>query len=179
MKNEILKYVKANFYDYVFFVDSDLVMHPETLKYLLAADRDIISELFWTQWAPENPAQPNAWMLDSYTMYEDSLEVWRDPGVYRVGMTGACILIKRKVLDAGVNFDTIENLSFSPWEDRAFCVRAAVAGFAIYTDTHVEPIHLYRHSQYHKYMAEGGYETKFGEKKVDITSHSKGENDHG
>ena len=42
-------------------------------------------------------------------------------GLYQVGMTGACVLISKPVLEAKVNYDHIYNVSF--WgEDRAFCI---------------------------------------------------------
>jgi hypothetical protein len=69
-------------------------------------------------------------------------------------MTGACTLIKRKVLEAGVNWNPVNNVSFSKWEDRAFCIRAAVHGFEIWLDSHYPARHLYRDSEVEKYLAE-------------------------
>ena len=87
---------------------------------------------------------PNAWCQDQYTYhnYGDILQMYV-PGIYRIGMVGACTLIKKKVLEK-VNFDIISNVSFSIWEDRAFCIRAAVHGFGIYLDTQYPAKHLYR-----------------------------------
>ena len=88
---------------------------------------------------------PNAWQADFYAFKtEREWEQWREEGLYRVGMTGACILIKNKVLKSGVNYTPIPNVSHSIWEDRAFCIRAAVHGFEIWLDTTCPPVHLYR-----------------------------------
>ena len=152
MKNSIIEYFLQHDYDYLFFVDSDLVLHPMTLLQLYQADKDIIAEVFWTKWEPDAPERPNAWDYNTYSFrHERRIEEWKTPGIYAVGMTGACTLIKRKVLEAGVNFDRIYNLDF--WgEDRSFCIRAAVHGFGIWLDTHFPPVHLYRESEYQKFM---------------------------
>jgi len=154
MKNAIIQKFLEWDYDYLFLIDSDLVLHPMTLMQLYQADRDIIAECYWTKWEPDAPELPNAWDFNTYEFYSDrNIEGWKNPGIYPVGMTGACTLIKRKVLEAGVNFDGIYNLNM--WgEDRHFCARAAVHGFGIWLDTHYPPVHLYRESEYRRYMAE-------------------------
>ena len=132
-------------YDYLFSVDTDLVLHPDTLMELLAAGKDIVSELFWTNgWC-------NAWMYDQSAGMDPH---WVTPGLYQVGMTGACILISRRVLEAGVDYSAIPNIRKCLWgEDRHFCIRAACAGFAMWTDSHCPPEHLYTEKAYHNFIA--------------------------
>lgn len=142
---------------HLFLVDSDLVLHPKTLRQLVAANMPIIAEVYWTRWNPGLPPQPNAWDLDFYTFIVDKQgdepgAKYRVPGLYKVGGTGACILIRRDVLEAGIRYEPIDNVSWSQWEDRAFCVRAAVHGFGIWLDTHYPATHLYRESEYEAYM---------------------------
>lgn len=150
-------------YDYVFFVDSDLVLHPQTLNHLLWVNRDIVSEVFWTKWRPDSPELPQVWLKDQYSLFDahpneklDQHEIQRRavqfvsyltvPGLYQVGGLGACTLIKRKVLEAGVRFRSIDNISLSG-EDRFFCVRARAMGFGLYADTTYPPLHLYREEE--------------------------------
>lgn len=130
-------------YDYLFSVDTDIVLHPETLLRLLEADKDIISELFWTNgWC-------NAWMYDQSSGMKSE---WVRPGLYQVGMTGACTLIKREVLFEGVDFTPIPNIRKALWgEDRWFCIRAAVLGFEMWIDTHCPPWHLYSEKEYQNF----------------------------
>lgn len=145
MKNFLLKKVLVENYDYFFLVDSDLILKPETLHRLFSRQKDIIAEVFWTKWQQNEEEMPNAWIADHYTFlkHRQYLE-WRAAGVYEVGMTGACILIHRNVLESGVDYTPIKNVSFSNWEDRAFCIRAAVHGYDIFLDTTCPPEHLYR-----------------------------------
>jgi hypothetical protein len=145
MKNALLRYVTDNKYDYFFLVDSDLILQPQTLKQLLSREVPIVAEVFWTKWTPDTDEQPNAWMFDYYGFHFDrQYEEFRKHDFFRVGMSGACILIKRNVIDSGVNYSPIHNVSYSLWEDRAFCIRAAVHGWYIYLDTTCPPEHLYR-----------------------------------
>ncbi len=127
--------------DFLFLVDSDLVLHPKTLRVLLAARHDIVAEVFWTRWDPEAPPQPQVWLTDTYDLHyrlspgervsgdvahrraERFLAGLRRPGLYQVGGLGACTLISRRALRAGVRFEDLYNLSFQG-EDRHFCVRA-------------------------------------------------------
>ena len=145
MKNGIFKFAQDLNFDYVFIVDSDLILQPETLVNLLNADKDIVSEIFWTRWKPNEPEMPNAWDYDHYSFFEGTLEKYKQKGLYECGGTGACILIKKSVIDRGVNFSPVTNISF--WgEDRAFQIRSKVAGFNLYVDTNSPCFHIYRDS---------------------------------
>lgn len=159
-KDIIIKYAKDNYYDYLFFIDSDLVLHKDTLSHLILTGKDIISEVFWTKWTRNAYFAPQVWLSDTYTQFErkrdeslDYLEIsrrkkhfidkLREPGVYEVGGLGACTLISSHALHKGVSFKEIDNLSF--WgEDRHFCIRAKSLGLKLYVDTHYPAYHIYR-----------------------------------
>ncbi|OME94851.1 MULTISPECIES: glycosyltransferase [Paenibacillus] len=161
-KNTMIRHAIDEQYDFLFLVDSDLLLHPETVEQLVASGRDIVSEVFWTSWQPDSAPQPQVWLRDEYTQWEqqrgedlskEEIAVRYDqfitqlkvPGVYEVGGLGACTLISRHAMVAGVNFKPIKNLSF--WgEDRHFCVRAAAIGFPLYVDTFFPAYHIYRES---------------------------------
>lgn len=160
LKNELLKRTVEGGYGYFMLVDSDLILHPKTLVSLLEADKKIVAEVFWTKWQLDSEPLPNAWDLDQATSYAGNYDLWKQSGVYRVGGTGACILIHRSVIEAGVNYNPLYNLSFRG-EDRGFCIRAVARDYEIYLDTHYPAIHLYRDSEYQKYVENGGYEAAF------------------
>ena len=132
-------------YDYLLSVDTDLVLEPHTLQQLLEDQKDIVAGLFWTNgWS-------NAWMYDQAAGYDPE---WSKPGLYKVGMSGALILISRKVLEAGVDYTPIPVIRKALFgEDRHFCIRAVCAGFQIWGDSHCLPVHLYKEPDYRKYMA--------------------------
>lgn len=144
-RNMTIRYALDGGYDYLLSVDTDLVLEPHTLEYLLKADKDCVAGLFWTNgWS-------NAWLYDQCGGYDPE---WSKPGLYQVGGTGALFLIKRRVLEAGVNYTPIPNLRKAVFgEDRHFCIRAVCNGFEIWGDSHCLPVHLYKEPDYRNYMA--------------------------
>ncbi len=159
-KNSIINYAIENNYDYLFFVDSDLVLHPNLIEHLKTANKDIISEIFWSQWHNHRPFEPNVWLFDEYDLVpkrlgeklnEKEMEIrqikflnqLRIPGLYEVGGLGACTLISSVALVKGVNFEPIKNLTIHG-EDRFFCIRAAVLGVDLFVDTYYPAYHIYR-----------------------------------
>lgn len=128
-----------------FLIDSDVLVHPQVLNHLVGQDKDIITQVFWTDWQDNGDQWPNVWSRDHYTFDPGVSEMLQYQGVYPIGMLGACTLIKRAVWEAGVGFHKVPNLSL--WgEDRHFCVRAACAGFGLYCSTVLPALHLYRDS---------------------------------
>lgn len=169
MKDELIRQALKMNVDYLFLVDSDLILHPRTLRQLLAAKKDIVSNIFWTQWQKDAPEAPQVWLRDMYTQHhqqrgeyldpeeiklrrEAFFETLRTPGVHEVGGLGACTLISRQAMKAGVKFAEIPNLSF-PGEDRHFCIRARALGFPLFVDTHYPALHLYHRADLDKVAA--------------------------
>lgn len=159
-KDKIIELALSGGYDGLFLVDSDLVLHPLTLRQLVNSGKDIVSEVFWTRWRPDQPELPQVWQFDQYNLHplrrgvqltqaevqlgiQQFIARLRQPGLYQVGGLGACTLITRRALCAGVSFREIPNVSF--WgEDRHFCIRAAALGFSLWVDTHLPVYHIYR-----------------------------------
>ncbi|HRD56065.1 MAG TPA: glycosyltransferase [Parachlamydiaceae bacterium] len=159
-KDDIIDYAVENNYDYLFLIDSDIVLHPNTIGHLKNQNKDILSNIFWTAWSLGCMEQPQVWLFDEYTQHqvipglkptddEIKAQVYefyaklRVPGVYEVGGLGACTLISKHALQKGVNFKKISNLTF--WgEDRHFCIRATALGLQLFVDTHYPSYHIYR-----------------------------------
>lgn len=162
-KNYIISKAQEQNYDYLFLVDSDIILHPHTLKHLISTQKDIISEIFWTKWKPDVRPLPQVWVNDHYNLFHryrneelsqeevqsrinGFLHCLQIPGIYEVGGLGACTLISQNALQSGISFKEIRNLSF--WgEDRHFCIRAAALGFKLFVDTFYPAYHIYRESE--------------------------------
>ncbi|MDV4151961.1 glycosyltransferase [Clostridium sp. AL.422] len=159
-KNFMLTKAINEDFDYLFLVDSDLVLHENTLKRLISLNKEIVSTVFWTRWHPNYEEEPQVWLKDNYTLYDTSynesissdeaerrkkefINTLRKPGTYKVGGLGACTLISKEAIRKGVNFNEIYNISFGG-EDRHFCIRAAVLGIQLYVDTYYPAYHIYR-----------------------------------
>jgi hypothetical protein len=134
-RNRFLQMALDGGYDYLFMVDSDLVLHPQTLVHLVGLGKDIVSEVFWTAWNPNEPLMPQVWISGQYTITPEFVETLKEPGVYRVGGLGACTLISRKAIEAGVSYSEVPGLDLFG-EDRHFCTRASALGLELWADTH-------------------------------------------
>jgi cellulose synthase/poly-beta-1,6-N-acetylglucosamine synthase-like glycosyltransferase len=158
-KERMIDCARVQGYDYLFLVDSDIVLHPDTIDTLMNAKKEIISNIFWTRWLAWDIVRPQVWLSSIFDCYaasegetlspEERGRRWlrymtqlKEPGVYEVGGLGACTLVAREALLKGVSFKRLKNLSFRG-EDRHFCVRAAALGIPLYVDTHLPACHLY------------------------------------
>lgn len=160
-KDSIIEYAVENKFDYLFFVDSDIVVDKRSIHQLASRNVDIISNVFWTQWQPNWELEPQCFWMPALNVQsvkpfappisrEESRQLQRNffakmriPGMYKVDGLGACTLISWDALAKGVRFKEIPNLSLLG-EDRHFCVRAGALGYTLYFDTVYPVYHIYR-----------------------------------
>lgn len=71
-KNMIIEHAIKEQYDYLFLIDSDLLLYPQTINQLISANKDITSNIFWTKWQPDAEERPQVWLYDEYTQWEIS-----------------------------------------------------------------------------------------------------------
>lgn len=159
-KDDIIKYARENGMDYLFLVDSDIVLNPQTIKHLASRNVDIVSEVFWTSWTEGARLAPQVWLQDDNHCYIkdwgkveapeeikqselDFINMVKIPGIYKVGGLGACTLISKNAISKDISFSTIDNLSYLG-EDRHFCIRARALGLELYVDTVYPAYHIYR-----------------------------------
>ena len=157
-KDEMIKYCIDHKFDYLFLIDSDIIINDHTIPHLLTRNVEIVSNVFWAKFHSDRSAVPQCfWIPDPYKQYKafnvelsfqeanqkrlDMYTTARVPGLYKVDGLGACTLIKRSALEKGVCFKKIPNLSI-PGEDRDFCIRAGVLGIDLYLDTVYPVFHV-------------------------------------
>lgn len=161
-KNSILSVARESAYDYLLLIDSDILMHPQTVKKLISDKKEIVATLVWTKWQKNSYALPQVWLKNNGSFYDyrinemrciediresthKFLEELNIPGVYSVGGLGACTLLSREALKQPIGFQPIYNTSFES-EDSSFCVRAAALGIPLFVDTYYPAYHIYRPS---------------------------------
>lgn len=131
----------AQQYDYLFAVDSDITFAPDTLKKLLAADKDVISGLYIQR-------KPGQHILEIYRAgrnvpYNDI----KYSGIVEIDGCGfGCVLVKSQVFKVigypqfvyRSAIDHADTLS----EDVYFCMKAKDKGFRIFADTSILCEHI-------------------------------------
>lgn len=154
-KQRLLDYARTEGYDGIFFVDSDLVLGPDTLASLLASEKELVSAVFWTRWQPDSPELPQVWMRHPYELsgkgvtQEELLAELQCKSLVEVGGLGACTLFRSSVFDRVAWFPLVPGLPMhGMWqgEDRHFCVRAARNHVPLWADAWPEIFHIYRPS---------------------------------
>lgn len=158
LKDQMIKKARDEGYDYLFLVDSDLVLHPKTIEQLISAKKDIVSNIFWTN--SGIGLIPQVWLYDADTQYEvahvkENSDAERErcrqeffsqlkiPGTYEVGGLGACTLISKNALKKDISFRRVNNVTFDG-EDRHFCLRAIALEIPLFVDTHYPAYHIVR-----------------------------------
>lgn len=155
-------------FDYLFMVDDDNPIPPDTLVKMLEDDKDIVT-------APILARNPVAGGHPLCSFYSSAIETsagalrlykpiekFKDEGpLHKVDATGTgCVLIKRSVLEAlntkykdyvfefgDIRFDEVEHEGKkydrrTMSEDCEFSERAVDAGFEIWLDERIRPFHI-------------------------------------
>lgn len=159
IKNGLLKECLTGQYDFLWLVDSDLILDKTTLASMLAAQKHVVAAVYWTRWNtdPKICAGPQVWLKPVYQLglphYPES-EFRRVLGVERklerVGGLGACTLIARQVIEKGINFSKPPDFpSGGLWdgEDRHFCEWARRMHVELWADAWPDIMHLYHPQQ--------------------------------
>ena len=154
--------------DALWFCDADVICDTTTLKSLLAAPGPITTAVYWTRWSARAIetqrvyAAPQVWLKHPYGLEGAGLaeHEFRDRlarrQLVKVAGYGACTLLTRRALDAGVSFAPVAGVpqqGLMAGEDRQFCIRAQ----ALHLDGWAEPwpdiFHIYHPSDLAKVPA--------------------------
>lgn len=162
LRNGMIQAVRPMQWDFLLTIDSDIILHPDSLPEMLLEQKSIISPLHWTN--IRKGYHPNVWLYDIWDfayreyfgehvsrvkkIYRMNLffEKLAVPGVYQVGGACGCCCISRDCIEKGLDYSVIPSTTIIS-EDYNFCLRASVLGLDIYVDTRHPAFHLYEPEQ--------------------------------
>lgn len=132
-------------FQYLFFLDDDVVAPPDAIQTLMSSNLDIVSGLYYRRAMPIHPVA----LIDTPNGPQPLQNLI---GIQKVDFVGAgCLLIKRHVLE---KMAAVNGKNWFEWtldkelpgrklsEDFEFCRRAKAMGFDIYADTRVRCSHI-------------------------------------
>lgn len=121
---------------HIFSVDSDILLPSNSLKKLLANDKDICSIIVNNSVVRRGYGKDitNLWKLIN-GRYENILQYPQNT-VFEVDVTGAAYLIKREVLNS------VKYKSHVFGEDFGFCIQAKKRGYKIFVDSSIIGDHI-------------------------------------
>jgi len=138
--------IEDDWADYVWFIPSDVIYKPDTLRRLLSWEKDVISPMFWIGDHQGDPVQ-NANGMRFYDVWGFIREGRPFPpygpawyaahypqGAIEMETTGGMMLMRADVPRAGCRH-TAEDV------DHGLCVMAREAGFEVWCDTSTHIVH--------------------------------------
>lgn len=126
--------------EYLFSVDTDVLVPPYGLAKLIKNGKDVCSMILCNQ---KGTLGNRAHNIMSYVDTGDGrgyyrhVMRWSDGELIPVDLTGAVYLIHRRVLEYGIRYAYDRQ-----GEDIPFCREAKRAGFELFCDTSLKPIHV-------------------------------------
>jgi glycosyltransferase involved in cell wall biosynthesis len=158
-RNTIAKSAIDNGCDYLLFIDSDCVLPIDTLKRLVAHDKDVVAGMYFGKVSPFPPIVYKKTKTELYR----HLREYPENSLIEVDAAGmGCCLIKVDVLKNFI-YDKVleyedettetvkESFAFEPMaapgqrfvmgEDASFCRRCQDLGYKIYVDTAIQCAH--------------------------------------
>ena len=156
MRTKALQKAREENFDYIFSVDSDVILHKNNLIELINDNKDIIAKMYWTIFDSNIPylSMPNCYDYineKGQRIFKKGINNLKFLGLHEIGVTGACTLIGKRVINESlIDYLPIKIFSYSNWEDYAFCVKAhsIIPDISIYVDNIHSPKHLYRKEDY-------------------------------
>ena len=134
-------------YDYTFFVDSDMLLPPNTLIKLLKAEKDIICG-WYIKKRPDTFIPELFRRNDGTNAWENIVTVPENQIISIDGCGFGCVLIKNEVfrniqeIDGPNWFQYIKRKDWVCSEDLVFCMKAAARNFSVFCDTGIRCGHI-------------------------------------
>lgn len=151
----LVKARKENF-DYVFSVDSDILVHPKSLQYLIEDNQDIVGMINWSRSFSSNKIVPNCYDLEYWKWWEDN-SILKQRGLYERGIISATVLLGSRIIqNEKINYYPIPNIECSQWEDYALSLKAhiMIPDLKMCLDTRLPSRHLYKKEDYIRWIKE-------------------------
>ena len=149
LRNLIASWTVDGLYDYLFSVDSDIVLPKDTLTKLLNHNKDIVSGVYIQRKA--NMEVPEIYRWKGNAMLNVSMDEILPAGLHPIAGCGfGCVLVKSEVFrkigypQFDYKMHSVGQIQYS--EDTYFCNKAAENGFEIYVDSSIVCGHIGSHT---------------------------------
>jgi glycosyltransferase involved in cell wall biosynthesis/2-polyprenyl-3-methyl-5-hydroxy-6-metoxy-1,4-benzoquinol methylase/GT2 family glycosyltransferase len=148
VRNLMAHYTIENNYDYIFYLDSDIILPNNTLLKLLSDDKDIVSGMYIQRRTHAQIPEMYTWN-DKGGMRNMKPDETTPRGLVEIAACGfGGVLIKKDVLeDVGYPYFVYKHsIDFKDTvsEDVDFCMKAVDKGYKIYLDTDIQYQHIAR-----------------------------------
>lgn len=134
-RNSVARHALAHSFEWVFFVDDDMVFAPDHLERLLAHNQPVVASLYLNRKPPHYPVAYNE------STIVQGQRVWRPVSLDGAPQEGLAEIVAAGTGGMLINTDVFRAIEHDTWfdhhqstDDLAFCQRVIDAGFPIYLD---------------------------------------------
>ena len=155
-RTKALEKARKENYDYVFSVDTDILLHPNCLKYLLEDNKDIVGMVYWHN-SKDGGLGTNYYYADNWNTWPGVNDNFFEKGLYEVGIACASVLIGKRIINnEKIDYYTIDCVDFTQWEDYALSLKAhiLIPDLQVFIDTRLPSRHLTERKDYIRWMKE-------------------------
>jgi len=155
LRNYILEKAREDKYDYLFSVDSDILLHPNTLKHLIECNKDFISTAIWTKLGDSN-LSINCAQYEGWGEYNNK-DIFKEKNIYEIGWTCIAVLMTSKIFsNSNIKYDQILGVDNTGSEDYSFCLRCYcnIPDLKCYISTYYPGRHLYHEKDLERWLKE-------------------------
>lgn len=156
LRSFILEKARLGKYDYLFTVDSDVLLHPNTLLHLLKLNLPVVTEAVWTK-TPNGittvDGEYEGWRHFTNRTYKD----YFTPGLYEINWGGMVTLIHSSIFNIEtIDYKQINQVFGEDSEDWSFFCKiySHFPEFKLYMDSKYPGRHLYNESCYKRWIKE-------------------------
>lgn len=155
--------------DYIWLLNNDAVVEPDTLSNLIAAAKDspdigLISPIIYDYYNPGKIQFCGSYIDWNnqdlvYTKNVEEFKIWQNKYSRLICLWGTALLVKRDLIE---NIGYLDDRFFAYWEDTDFSIRSIKAGYRNIIEFSAEMRHKInpgaaRSTQYFYYMARNEY----------------------
>jgi len=150
LRNKLLEYFLTTDNEYLFSIDSDIIVKPNILRQLLSDNKDVISAYVCNE--IRKGKRGNALTVFETEIQDEQgnkikgsshIDASTMPEMFKCDLTGACYLIKRAVIESGVRY--AYGLA---GEDMPFCLDVKKNGFEMFCRKSINGTSLAEHKMY-------------------------------
>ena len=155
LRNYILEKARKDNYDYLFSVDTDILLHPQTLNHLINCNKDFISTAVWTR-LENSGLSINCAQFESWGEYQNK-EIFKQKNIFKIGWTCIAVLMSSKIFsNPNIIYDQILGVDNTGSEDYSFCLRCYcnIPDLECYISTVYPARHLYHERDFERWMKE-------------------------
>lgn len=168
-RNKIVRHALENDFEWVFFLDDDMVFESGHLERLLGHSRHVVASLYLNRKPPHGVMAYNQNIWSPATYYgAEGVRLWKAVSLEGAPETGLADIVAAGTGGMLISHEVFEKIKYDTWfdhfqstDDLAFCQRVVEAGFPLFLDLSARMGHITTHEVWPHFSDEWHAKYKF------------------